>query len=89
MALLRDASYVITDSGGIQEETSFMNKPCYTLRDNTERPITIDEGTNQLITVSDIENTYTSFSETSWPAEINIPLWDGKTAERIYTDLLS
>ncbi|MDR9447502.1 MAG: UDP-N-acetylglucosamine 2-epimerase (non-hydrolyzing) [Balneolaceae bacterium] len=89
MALLRDASYVITDSGGIQEETSFMNKPCYTLRDNTERPITIDEGTNQLITVRDIENTYVSFSETSWPADTHIPLWDGKTAERIYTDLLS
>ena len=48
MSLVCDARLVITDSGGIQEETSYLGIPCLTLRENTERPITITHGTNQL-----------------------------------------
>ena len=47
--LERHASAVVTDSGGIQEETTFFGVPCFTLRDNTERPVTVDEGTNTLL----------------------------------------
>ena len=48
MGLVREASLVITDSGGIQEETTYLDIPCITLRENTERPITVSEGTNRL-----------------------------------------
>ena len=50
MSLVTGAAAVITDSGGLQEETTYLGIPCFTLRENTERPITIDEGTNRLAT---------------------------------------
>ena len=50
--LVREARLVITDSGGIQEETTYLGIPCLTLRENTERPITISEGTNRLTTAT-------------------------------------
>ena len=82
--LVYNSYAVVTDSGGIQEETSFMGIPCYTIRKNTERPVTIDEGTNRLVKLQN--NSLSNFITD----EINnirkkttIPLWDGKASDRI------
>jgi UDP-N-acetylglucosamine 2-epimerase (non-hydrolysing) len=87
--LMSQAHIVLTDSGGIQEETSYLGIPCLTLRQNTERPITVEMGTNTLIG-QDTERLAEKFhaildGDFSWdkrPPE-GIPLWDGHTAERI------
>jgi len=85
MKLQMDAKLVLTDSGGIQEETTFFGVPCLTLRENTERPITITEGTNQLVKL-DSQSIVTKVFEI---LEGNIKkgaipqYWDGKTASRI------
>jgi UDP-N-acetylglucosamine 2-epimerase (non-hydrolysing) len=89
LALQQRAALVITDSGGIQEETTFLNVPCLTVRDNTERPITVAHGTNQLVgrdlrklqaAAKEILNTPAKIGGEGRPA---IPLWDGHAAERI------
>ena len=82
--LLAESALVITDSGGIQEETTFLGIPCLTLRPNTERPITIAQGTNRLIDI----NKQSLFKEASAALKNPIKLpkiekWDGKTAARI------
>ena len=79
MSLLTHAAYVISDSGGIQEETTFLGIPCFTLRENTERPITVTMGSNQLIS---LDNLLYRVKEPKIESSIP-PLWDGKTAERI------
>ena len=71
--------FVITDSGGIQEETSFLGIPCFTLRKNTERPITISQGTNQLVNLKAIVNKIEKIER----KKVKIDKWDGKTSERI------
>lgn len=79
---------VLTDSGGLQEETTVMGIPCLTLRENTERPSTIHDGTNKLVglTPSDILNAYNQIAKN---AERKIPeKWDGKAAERIVRIIL-
>lgn len=76
--LITKSKLVITDSGGIQEETSHLNIPCLTLRKNTERPITITKGTNQLVKLSEIEKKIHTRKK-----KRKIPYWDGKTAKRI------
>ena len=85
MALTRSAKLVITDSGGIQEETTFLGVQCITVRDNTERPVTISEGTNQLVG-TDLKKVEVA-AEKVLAGEIKqgaVPeLWDGQTAERI------
>jgi len=85
MKLQMDAKLVLTDSGGIQEETTFFGMPCLTLRENTERPITITEGTNQLVTfeadaiVQAVKNVLAGATKIG-----AIPkYWDGKTAGRV------
>jgi UDP-N-acetylglucosamine 2-epimerase (non-hydrolysing) len=90
LSLVRGAALVVTDSGGIQEETTILGVPCLTLRPNTERPITITHGTNQLVE-----------PETLVPAAGQLldrptdrsgsapPLWDGKAGERIAAILAS
>jgi UDP-N-acetylglucosamine 2-epimerase (non-hydrolysing) len=82
--LMSRASVVITDSGGIQEETTYLKVPCLTLRDNTERPVTVELGTNQLVPL-DPDVVYDRFmSVRKSPAIGEIPpLWDGRAAERI------
>ncbi len=88
ITLQRRAAMVITDSGGIQEETTFLGVPCLTVRENTERPITISRGTNQLVG-RDIGRLRTSAEETfrnrrqQGISAARIPLWDGHAAERI------
>ncbi len=78
MSLVSNAAYVISDSGGIQEETTYLNIPCFTLRSTTERPITVEMGTNQLVNVDNLLKKVQLLKKGSIP-----PLWDGKTAERI------
>lgn len=83
--LIKNCSFILTDSGGIQEESTFRQKPCLTLRPNTERPVTVDEGTNTLLPfdldtvkkhILEIENG--TYKKGTIPA-----LWDGKASERI------
>jgi UDP-N-acetylglucosamine 2-epimerase (non-hydrolysing) len=85
LALQRDATLVITDSGGMQEETSYLGVPCLTMRENTERPITLAIGTNVLIG-RDAERMKTEvdriLAKPQKPPRA-IPLWDGHAAERI------
>jgi UDP-N-acetylglucosamine 2-epimerase (non-hydrolysing) len=82
---MRYAELVITDSGGIQEETTYMGVQCITVRKNTERPVTIDVGTNQLVgtDLDKVEKTAMDIlSGITKPGRIP-ELWDGKTGKRI------
>ena len=85
LALENHASFVITDSGGVQEETTFLKTPCFTVRANTERPITITSGSNTLVgndsqNLSELIETSMSHEKTNPSVP---PLWDGHTAKRI------
>jgi len=91
LGLMADAMAVLTDSGGIQEETTVLGVPCLTLRENTERPITIDQGTNCL-TGSDPDRIVRSFDkirEGGGSGQGRPELWDGKAASRIVEILSS
>jgi len=81
--LLSNARLVLTDSGGIQEETTYMGVPCLTVRPNTERPITIWEGTNKLIEIEQIEAEVENILAGKGKAGKRPKFWDGKTASRI------
>jgi len=83
MNLVFNCRFVITDSGGIQEETTYLGIPCLTVRPNTERPITITHGTNQLCEVKDLEEKTESILSGSLSNRGKIEFWDGKTAHRI------
>ena len=89
--LMRSADYVITDSGGIQEETTYLGIPCFTIRENTERPVTTDHGTNILVgqnhkLLSDEVSKITTRKQKKGTIP---PLWDGKASERIVDTLTS
>ncbi|MBS0028834.1 non-hydrolyzing UDP-N-acetylglucosamine 2-epimerase [Chitinophaga sp. 22321] len=88
--LVQHARAVITDSGGITEETTVMHIPCMTLRANTERPETCEIGTNELLGVSPaaIPPAFEKLFSGNWKKGGIPPLWDGKTAERIVDVLL-
>ncbi|MGH9562183.1 MAG: non-hydrolyzing UDP-N-acetylglucosamine 2-epimerase [Terracidiphilus sp.] len=85
LSLQKHASVVITDSGGIQEETTYLGTPCLTLRENTERPITITHGTNLLIgrDWQKLRNGFRMALDGSRERKQPPPLWDGRAAERI------
>ena len=84
MGLVKGSVAVLTDSGGVQEETTMLGVPCLTLRPNTERPITISEGTNQLVTAENVwdvlKNTLATWDEVERRTP---PLWDGNAGKRI------
>jgi len=89
--LIKDADLVITDSGGIQEETTFLNVPCVTLRENTERPVTVEIGSNYLIG-TDPEKILSTVALilSGRGKKATIPeLWDGHAGERIIKSLTS
>lgn len=91
LRLWKDASLVLTDSGGVQEETTALGIPCFTIRDNTERPITIDEGTNVLVgtTRESILRHYAEFRKGNTKHTRVPELWDGRAAQRIVAVLLT
>ncbi len=84
LSLVRGAALVVTDSGGIQEETTILRIPCLTLRPNTERPITISHGTNRLVTPEELASMVdlALAGGIKAPSE-GPPLWDGHAGERI------
>jgi UDP-N-acetylglucosamine 2-epimerase (non-hydrolysing) len=83
--LIKHSRFILTDSGGIQEESTFVGIPCLTLRPNTERPVTVSEGTNTLIPFElDIIKKYITQIETNTYKKGTVPkYWDGKSTERI------
>jgi UDP-N-acetylglucosamine 2-epimerase (non-hydrolysing) len=83
MNLVFNCSLVITDSGGIQEETTYLGIPCLTLRENTERPITVTEGTNRLCSIDNLEEHARETLRSRNPRRKTPKYWDGKTAPRI------
>jgi UDP-N-acetylglucosamine 2-epimerase (non-hydrolysing) len=89
MTLVREARLVITDSGGIQEETTYLGIPCLTLRTTTERPITIEQGTNRLVRRERLQACVEEVLLGEWPVGTRPELWDGKTAERVAISLRS
>ena len=91
LSLWKDACLVLTDSGGLQEETTALGIPCFTIRENTERPVTIEEGTNRLVgaTGEGILSAYEQL-KTRGPQKGKVPkYWDGKAAGRILNVLIS
>jgi UDP-N-acetylglucosamine 2-epimerase (non-hydrolysing) len=90
IALQASARLVLTDSGGVQEETTVLGVPCLTLRDNTERPITLTEGTNQLVGREPDRIVKTALSVLETPPPRRSPaLWDGQAGQRIAVALLA
>lgn len=83
MNLLFNCRFALTDSGGIQEETSYLGVPCFTLRPNTERPITIQKGTNRLCDVNNVESKMADALRNGAGVGTPIELWDGRTANRL------
>ena len=83
MNLVFNCKFVITDSGGIQEETTYLGTPCLTLRPNTERPVTVDQGTNQLCTMENLQRRIERIISGEVKPHSVPELWDGHTAERI------
>jgi UDP-N-acetylglucosamine 2-epimerase (non-hydrolysing) len=89
VGLMADARVVLTDSGGVQEETTALSVPCLTMRGNTERPITVEQGTNTLVG-RDLEFVLKCVDEilvTGGKRGRAPELWDGRAAERIAEDL--
>jgi UDP-N-acetylglucosamine 2-epimerase (non-hydrolysing) len=92
LSLIAEARGVLTDSGGIQEETTYLGIPCFTLRANTERPVTLTSGTNTLLGLDPgaIERIPALLAERAGiPTPPPPPLWDGRAAQRIADVLLS
>jgi UDP-N-acetylglucosamine 2-epimerase (non-hydrolysing) len=85
LSLQADAAGVLTDSGGVQEETTYLGVPCFTLRDNTERPVTVRAGTNTLLGLdpSRIADIPSALVRTNGKAHAAPPGWDGHAAERL------
>jgi len=92
LGLYSEAKLVLTDSGGLQEETTFLGIPCLTLRENTERPITVELGTNVVVGIDNETITNAAFTALDGAANQDSiavpPFWDGHTADRILDSLL-
>jgi UDP-N-acetylglucosamine 2-epimerase (non-hydrolysing) len=89
LSLQADAAAVLTDSGGVQEETTYLGVPCFTLRDNTERPVTVRAGTNTLLGLDParIDDILPALEGRSGGPASRPPLWDGQAATRVVTVL--
>ena len=86
LRLASDAEFILTDSGGIQEEATFLRKRCFTMRRNTERPSTIKSGSNVLIDPMKSADREAVLAFAAHPASVDVtvpPKWDGKAGERI------
>ncbi len=88
ISLVFNARLVITDSGGIQEETTYLGIPCLTVRDNTERPITITEGTNTLTKLGNVVKLVDNILSGNYKEGSTPERWDGKTAERVKEEII-
>ena len=86
MSLVYGCDLVLTDSGGIQEETTYLGINCLTLREETERPITVQEGTNKVIGTDkeNIINEINNVLGSKISKEVKIKYWDGETSDRIF-----
>jgi len=92
VALMNSAALVLTDSGGVQEETTFLRVPCLTFRENTERPVTVEMGSNRLIGSDPgrlLRESLAALAEERKPGTATPPLWDGQAAGRIVTAILA
>jgi UDP-N-acetylglucosamine 2-epimerase (non-hydrolysing) len=87
MGLVSGAVLAITDSGGLQEETTYLGIPCLTVRPNTERPITLTEGTNRLVSPIDLLDNIAQALTGRWPTGRRPRFWDGQTAGRCVASL--
>lgn len=87
MSLVAGAAAVVTDSGGVQEETTYLSIPCFTLRETTERPITIEQGTNRLATPATLPRLLAAALARGRAPATRPEFWDGKTAGRCLADL--
>jgi UDP-N-acetylglucosamine 2-epimerase (non-hydrolysing) len=91
LSLTSDAAVVVTDSGGLQEESSVLRVPCLTLRENTERPVTLTLGTSRLVgnDPARIRAAFDDVVEGRWGKGQDIPLWDGKAGSRVAAELVA
>ncbi len=87
MSLVCGCAIAVTDSGGLQEETTYLGIPCVTLRENTERPITITEGTNRLAKPAELPERVSDALEGRWTGGARPERWDGRTADRAVASL--
>ncbi len=87
MSFVVRAKLVITDSGGVQEETTYLGIPCLTVRPNTERPITVTAGTNRLVAEGMLVESVRSVMAEPVKELVPLPLWDGRAAERVAASL--
>jgi UDP-N-acetylglucosamine 2-epimerase (non-hydrolysing) len=85
LRLMSKSKAVLTDSGGIQEETTSLGIPCLTLRENTERPVTVEMGSNKIVGLNKekIARSLDSIMQGQWKRAVEPPLWDGCSAERV------
>jgi UDP-N-acetylglucosamine 2-epimerase (non-hydrolysing) len=87
MSLIVDCRFALTDSGGVQEETSYLGIPCLTLRENTERPITVTLGTNRLVKIETLDEEVDRILAGPLRLPCTIPSWDGAAAQRTVASL--